>query len=588
MPTNAEIAELFENMAALLEMKGESIFKVRAYQRAARSIEHLPFPLEEVVKREEEFPEIPGVGEAIEKKIKEFVTTGKVRAYEELKEELPKGALTLMKVPGIGPKTAMLLATELKVETVEELERAILDGRAAQLPRMGQKTLDNILRHIHVFYQRSKETRYPLWRALPAAEQVMAALRQRCPGLHRIDAAGSLRRWRETVGDIDIMGTAEDPASVIEALAALPGVVEVLGKGPKKGSVVVHPGVQVDVRFVEDEAYGSLLQYFTGSKQHNIILRDFANKMGLSLSEYGITDMKTGAMEKFADEESFYARLGLQYIPPEIREGTNEVALAAEHALPRLVEVGDIKGDLHVHSDWSDGREPLEVMIAAAAARGYQYVAMTDHSVGRGIANGLTEERLREQIRLLRQMEGRYPIRILCGSEVDIRADGSLDYPDEVLAELDVVVASVHSAMEQERARMTQRIIRAMHHPLVTIIAHPTGRLIGERDPIDVDMEALFQAAAETGTILEINGSPERLDLKDVHVMRARELGVPMVINTDAHVSATLDQMRIGVAVARRGWCQPHHIVNTMPAQQFLAFIKAPKPERARMMASLR
>ena len=582
--TNEEIAGIFENMAALLEMKGDVIFKIRAYHRAARTIERLPFSLEQAVAEGQELKGIPGIGEAIDKKIREQLATGRVDAYERLKAEFPDGVLSLINVPGVGPKTAMLIVKELGVSTVEGLEKAIQEGRLSQLPRIGEKTAENILRHIHTL--RTKDQRLPLGRSLPVAEQVMAALRERCPGLGNLSPAGSLRRWKETVGDIDLMGTAENPVQVIDALVGLPMVREVLGHGPKKASVVVDPGLQIDLRIVDEDSYGALIQYFTGSKEHNVILRDYANRMGLSLNEYGISNLKTGKVEKFAQEEDFYARLGLQYVPPEIREGMWEVTLAAKNALPNLVEVANIKGDLHVHTNWSDGRDPVETMVEGVVSRGYQYVAITDHSVGRGIANGLNVERLRKRNALIRGLEDRYPIKLLCGSEVDIRADGSLDYPDELLSELDVVVASVHSAMGQDSAKMTERIIKAIRNPHVTIVGHPTCRLLGSREPIDVDMEALFRAAAETGTALEINASPDRLDLKDVHVMRARELGVPLVINTDAHTLETLDQMRFGVAVARRGWCQAGHILNTRSLEEFLLFLRTPKPERGRLLVS--
>ena len=583
LTTNEEIAELFENMATLLEMKCDTIFKIRAYQRAARTIGQLPFPLEQAVEDGMELKSIPGIGTAISNKIQELVNTGRVETYERLKGELPDGVLTLMNVPGIGPKTAMLIAQELGASTIEGVEKAVLDGRLTALPRMGEKTAQNILRHIRSL--RTKDHRMPIGQALLVAEQVISALRNACPGLDKISPAGSLRRWRETVGDIDIMGTSREPGQVIDALVRLPAVQEVLGQGPKKGSVVVDPGLQIDLRIVEDDSFGAMIQYFTGSHQHNIRLRDYANQRGLSLNEYGITPLETGELEKYAHEDDFYARLGLPSIPSEIREGLWEIDLAEQRALPELVQLSDIKGDLHVHSQWSDGRDPLERMVEAAVNQGYQYVALTDHSAGRGIANGLSQERLLQQIQILHSLEGRYPIKILCGSEVDIRADGSLDYPDELLEELDVVVASVHSAMGQESRKMTQRVIQAMRNPHVTVIGHPTCRLLGSREPVDVDMEALFRAALETGTALEINAAPERLDLKDTHVLRAKEMGVPLIISTDSHFHTHLDKMRFGVAVARRGWCESKHIVNTLPLEEFLAFIRTPKPQRMSIFA---
>ena len=579
MPTtNAEISELFENMASLLEMKGDTIFKIRAYQRAARTIAELPFPLEQAVKDGMELKDVPGIGTAISDKVHEMVTTGKVRAFERLKAELPDGVLNLMNVPGIGPKTAMLIAQEVGASTIERVEKAVLDGHVAALPRMGEKTAQNILRHIRSL--RTKDRRMPLGQAHSVAERVISSLREGCPGLGEISPAGSLRRWKETVGDIDIMVTTRDSAQVMDTLVELPFVQEVIGKGPKKASVVVDPGLQVDLRTVEDESFGTMLQYFTGSQQHNIRLRDYANQKGLSLNEYGITPLETGALEKYSSEEEFYARLGLPFIPPEVREGLWEIDLAQQNNFPALLQLSDVKGDLHVHSDWSDGRDPLARMVEAAAGWGHQYVAITDHSAGRGIANGLSEERLLQQIETLHSLEDRYRIRILCGSEVDIRADGSLDYPDELLEKLDVVVGSVHSALGQASEKMSHRVVQAMHNPHVTVIGHPTCRLLGSRDPIEVDLEAVFSAALETGTALEINSAPERLDLKDTHVVRAKEMGVPLIISTDSHSGAHLGNIRFGVALARRGWCEAKHIVNTLPLEEFLEFLRTPKPQR--------
>ena len=432
---------------------------------------------------------------------------------------------------------------------------------------------------------RGKDRRVPIGQAVVVAERVISGLRDACPGLDKVSPAGSLRRWRETIGDIDIMATARDPAQVMNGLVGLPVVQDVLGQGTKKASVVVEPGLQVDLRVVEDDSFGAMLQYFTGSQQHNIRLREYANRRGLSLNEYGITTLDTDNLEKYADEGAFYERLGLPLIPPEMREGLWEIDLAEQNALPELVETSDIQGDLHVHSNWSDGRDSLELMVEAAAGRGYQYVALTDHSAGRGIANGLSHDRLLQQIQVLRSLEGRCNIKVLCGSEVDIRADGSLDYPDELLGKLDVVVASVHSAMGQDSGKMTHRVIEAMHNPYVTVIGHPICRLLGSRDPVDVDMEALFAAAVETGTVLEINGAPERLDLKDTHALRARELGVPLMISTDSHADTQLDNVRFGVAVARRGCCEAKHIVNTLGVEDFLTFIRTPNPQRTSLLS---
>jgi DNA polymerase (family X) len=486
-----------------------------------------------------------------------------------------------MAIPGVGPKTARLITKELDIATVEELEQALQDGRVAGLPGLGEKTAENMLRQIQSM--RTKDQRTPIGEALAAADRVIAALREKCPHLSQLYPAGSLRRWEETIGDIDLVGVSTQPQEVSQALVSLPEVQEVIGQGPKKTSVVVKPGIQIDLRLGEEESFGALLQYFTGSQQHNIRLRDYANRMGLSLNEYGITEVKTGKMEVFPTEEAFYGRLGLPYIPPEVRTDRGELEAAQKGTLPRLVEEADLRGDLHLHSDWSDGRDPIEVMIQAEADLGYQYMALTDHSSGRGIANGLSNQSLKEQLKLLRSLQDKYSITILCGSEVDIRADGTLDYPDDLLAELDVVVASVHSAMGQDQDTMTQRVIKAMQHPSVTIIGHLSTRLIGQREPTKFDLDAILKAARETGTAMEINASPERLDLKDTHAYRARELGVPLVINTDSHHHSSVSQRRFGVAVARRAWCGPEHILNTMPRELFLKYIRTPKPDRIKL-----
>ena len=576
--SNEEIAGLFENLATLLEVKGDTVFKIRAYQRAANTIGQLSFSLEQAVADGMDLKKVPGIGKAISDKIQEYIGTGQVATYQRTLEELPPGVLSIMTVPGIGPKTAYLIANDLHVSNIEELEQAIESGRLASLPGLGARTADNILRSIRSL--RTKDQRTPIGDALAAAEGVVTALREQCPHLTRLYPVGSLRRWEETIGDIDLIGASDHPEEVHRALVALPQVEEVLVHGDKKTSVVVKPGIQIDLRIGDDASFGALLQYFTGSQQHNIRLRDYANRMGLSLNEYGITNLETGQVETFADEASFYARLGLAYIAPELRAGMHELEEAQNAVLPTLVETADLRGDLHLHSEWSDGDDPIEVMVEAALAQGYEYMALTDHSQGLGVANGLSVERLESQIKLLHSLRDRYPITILCGSEVDIRADGRLDYPDELLEQLDVVVASVHSAMGQDEETMTKRLFRAMEHPAVTIIGHLSTRLIGRRDPTRFDLEAVLQTARDTGTALEINASPQRLDLKDTHAFRAREIGVPLVINTDSHHHSGLDQRRFGVAVARRAWCEAGHILNTMPRDRFLEYIAAPKPGR--------
>ena len=583
---NSQIAETFQSIAGLLEMKGEKVFTIRAYQRAARTIERLPMELDAMLREEQDLRKIPGIGKAISEKIAEMVDTNSLTYYDRLKAEFPDGILDVMQIPGLGPKTVRRLWQELGVTDISGLQAAIDDGSLAGLPRLGKKTAENIARQIQ--FQRSQSKRMPIARAQPICDRLIESLREQCPGIHRIVPGGSLRRFEETIGDIDLVCTADDPARVLNTLVAMPNVADVLGHGDTKASVYLNDGIQVDLRVVHERHFGALLQYFSGNLQHNILLRDRANNLNLSLNEYGITDRETGEIHEFSDEESLYAHLGLQYIPPELRQGIGEVKAALENGIPRLVEVSDVRGDLHDHSDWSDGRDPMEVMVLAAKERGLQYLAMTDHSVGRGIANGLSVERLGRQMEAVRQMERDIGgIRLLRGTEMDIRADGTLDYEDDVLESLDWVISSIHSGMAQDAATMTERVIKAMRNPHVDVIGHLSTRLVGERQAVEADYEAIFKAAAHTGTALEINASPERLDLKDSHAFRARELGVPLVISTDAHTTEGLNNTRFGVGVARRAWCEPHHILNTLPFDKFLEYLHTPKSERTEAFARL-
>jgi len=566
---NSEVAKVFQDIADLLELKGENQFKIRAYQKVVRSIEHLPVEVEQLV-AEDKLKGVPGVGEAITKKITELVTTGHLDYYEKLKAEFPEGISTLLDIPSIGPKTAMLLSSELGIRSADELEAAIIGGRVASLPRMGDKITENILRHIQAL--RRKDQRIPIGEALPVVDTILTRLGQ-VPGVRNLTPAGSLRRFRETVGDIDLMGTANNASQIIQTFVNLTQVKEILASGTTKASVVVSGGLQVDLRIVEHDCFGSLLQYFTGSQQHNINLRERAHRMGLKLSEYGITNLATEELEKFATEEAFYERQGLEFIPPELREGQQELERAEQGTIPKLVELSDIKGDLHVHTNWSDGRDSIEAMALAARDLGYHYLGIADHSGGRGIAHGLDAERLKQQISEIRELNQRISgIHVLSSIEVDIRADGSLDMSDELLAELDIVTAAVHSGMSQSQEQMTKRVIRAIENPNVDVLAHPTSRLLPDREPVAVDMEAVFQAALRTNTMLEINAMPSRLDLKDIHAYRARELGVKLVINTDAHSTEHLSFMRFGIGVSRRGWCQAQDIINTKPLKEVIAF----------------
>jgi len=568
--TNKEVAEILRRIADMLEIKGEIVYKALAYRRAADNIEYLGRDIEDVW-REGKLLEIPGVGKSLAEKLDELLRTGRMSFYEELREEIPPGVVSLLQVPEVGPKTAKLVWEKLGITSIQELERAAREGKLRTLPGLGVKSEAKILAGIEAFYRRSE--RIPLATALPVAKEIIKALKEATPHALKVTAAGSLRRMKATIGDIDILASSYQPEEVIEAFTHLPQVAEVSMKGPTKSTVFLHSGLQVDLRVLPPERYGSLLQYFTGSKEHNVALRGLALDMGLSLSEYGF---KRGEEEILCpEEEDVYHILGLEWIPPELRENRGEIEAAREKRLPRLVELGDIKGDLHVHTNWSDGASTVEEIAEAARRRGYQYLVISDHSHGLGIAKGLTPERLREQRAIIDELNRRWSdFRLLQGAEVEIRADGSLDYPDEVLASLDLVIASIHTGLRQDRERITARVINAMRNPYVDIIGHPSGRILGQREESAVDMDEVLRVAKETGTILEVNGTPDRLDLDDVYIRRAVEMGVKLAIDSDAHNLYGLDSLEFGVAMARRGWAEPKDVVNTLPLEELLKTLK--------------
>lgn len=568
--TNKEVAEILRRIADMLEIKGEIVYKALAYRRAADNIEYLGRDIEDVW-REGKLMEIPGIGKSLAEKLDELFRTGKMSYYEELKEEIPPGVVSLLQVPEVGPKTAKLVWEKLGITSIPELERAAREGKLRTLPGLGVKSEAKILAGIEALYRRSE--RIPLATALPVAREIINALKEATPHALKVTAAGSLRRMKATIGDIDILASSYRPEDVIETFTRLPQVAEVSMKGPTKSTVFLHNGLQVDLRVLPPERYGSLLQYFTGSKEHNVALRELALEKGLSLSEYGF---KRGEEEILCpEEEDVYHTLGLAWIPPELRENRGEIKAARENALPRLVELGDIKGDLHVHTNWSDGASSIEEIAEAARRRGYKYLVISDHSHGLGIAKGLTPERLKEQRAIIDELNRRWTdFRLLQGAEVEIRADGSLDYPDEVLASLDLVIASIHTGLRQDRERITARVINAMRNPYVDIIGHPSGRILGQREESAVDMDEVLRVARETGTILEVDGTPDRLDLDDVYIRRAVEMGVKLAIDSDAHNLYGLDAMEFGVAMARRGWAEPKDVVNTLPLEDFLRTLK--------------
>lgn len=567
---NLQLSWTLTEIAALLELLDENPFRIRAYRRAARSIELLPDDVKQLWEADE-LQHIDGVGKGIQADIDEWLTTGRIDVHEQLKQQVPPGLLDIVRVPGVGPKSAQLLHAELGIRSLDELEAACRDEKVRTVKGMGPKTEANILRGIERL--REQTARTPIGIALPFARSIVNTLAT-LSAVNRIELTGSLRRGRETTGDIDIVASSDEGATVIDYFVGLPGVVEVLSRGETKGSVIFNNGMQADLLVVADTEFASAVHHFTGSKEHNIALREGARGYGLKISEYGITD-NAGRRLPISTEADVFAALELPYIPPELREDGTEITVARAGRLPRLITMDDIRGDLHAHSTWSDGHNSIPEMAEAARARGYEYIAITDHSRSLGVAGGLTPAELVAQIEEIERLNANWDdFRILTGTEVDILADGTLDFDDELLARLDIVIASVHSAMQQDEQTMTERIVTAMNNPHVDIIGHPTGRIIGRRDGYAVDMAALIDAAAATGTCLEINASPERLDLKDVDARRARRAGVMLVVNTDAHRTDGFEQMTYGMTVARRAWLTADDVLNCLPLSELKARLK--------------
>ncbi|HHV62042.1 MAG TPA: DNA polymerase/3'-5' exonuclease PolX [Firmicutes bacterium] len=566
---NAEIAALFWEISELLELSGDNPFKARAYRHAAEKIESLPEPLSTMYE-EGRLGDIEGIGEALKKKLEEIITTGRLRYYEDLNEKVPRVLVELLDIPGVGPKTARALYEHLHIGGIDELEAAAKAGRVRELPGMGVKTEQNILRGIQML--RGRLDRIPLGVAMPIAQDFIESIR-RIPQVLEVRAAGSLRRRKETIGDIDIVAASGDAIAVMDAIEKLPRTREVLSRGGTRMVVMARDGIKVDTWVVGPSFFWSALHHSTGSKAHNVKLRGMAREMGLKINEYGIS-REDGTEILINREEDIYSALGLDFIAPELREDTGEIEAAREGRLPRLLEPGDIRGDLHMHSTWSDGVTSIEEMAEAARRMGYSYIAICDHSKSLGVARGLAEETLRRQVKAIRELNKRLTgMRVLAGVEVDIRRDGTLDHPDELLAELDIVVASVHSGFRQDADTMTARIIAAMRNPHVDIIGHPTGRLLGRREPYAVNIDALIEAAAETGTVLEINSYPDRLDLSDIHARMAKERGVKLAINTDAHSREQLGYIEYGVSVARRAWLSRDDVINAWEGERLLKFL---------------
>ncbi len=556
---NQEVSKIFNDIADILEIKGDNPFRIRAYRRAAQNIDGIAKDISDMPV--DDLHKIPGIGADLASKIHEYVQTGRMEFYEELKREVPSGLVDLLSIPGLGPKTVKLLFDKLLIRDIADLEIHAREGRLKGLPGIQAKTEENILKGIAMIKRYTG--RFPIGRMRPIAEEIMDRLRKGA-SVNELTVAGSLRRWKETIKDIDILATSEDPQSVMNVFVSLPQVKEVLMNGPTKSSVIMNEGIQVDLRVVSEDSFGAALAYFTGSKEHNIRLREMAVRKGLKINEYGIFDVTTENKLGGKLEADIYKILGMPFIAPELREDTGEIEAALDGRLPELIEMKDIKGDLHVHSNDSDGSHDIQELIEAARSRGYRYIAITDHSKGLAVAHGLSIERVLEQNKKIRDINKTLKgFKLLSGTEMDIRGDGTLDYPDDVLKQLDIVIASIHSGFRQPKEQMTKRLISAMRNPYVSVIAHPTGRLIGERDAYEVDMEEVLKTAKETGTSIEINAHPLRLDLNDIYVRKAKGIGVSFAINTDAHVNHHFDFMEYGAGTARRGWLEKDDVLNT-------------------------
>lgn len=576
---NFEVARQFELMADVLELQGENPFRIRAYRRAAQNLESLSEDVEAVA-REDRLEDIPGVGADLAGKIQEYLETGKIKEIAAASKGIPHGVLELMNIPGVGPRTARLLYRRQHIKGVGQLEKLASQGRLRGLPGIQAKTEQNILKGIRLV--RGGQERMPLGRALPLGRELVQAL-ARVPAVRQISLAGSLRRMKDTVGDIDILVTSTKPAAVMQAFAGLPQVAEVLERGATKGSIRHREGIQVDLRVVEPACFGAALVYFTGSKQHNIHIRDMGVKKGLKISEYGVFKASTGRRLVSAAEAEVYAAIGLPWIAPELREDAGEIEAALRGKLPHLVELDQIRGDLHCHTNATDGHHTIEALVTAAERRGYKYVAITDHSESTRVAGGLSAEELAAHVKKIRAAQARHPrITVLAGSECDILPDGTLDYPDRVLAELDLVIGSVHTAFKQSRAEMTRRICRALANPHLHVLGHPTGRLIGEREPCALDIDEVLRTARRHGKAVEINAYPDRLDLNDIHARRAHELDVLVAVSTDTHMLDHLSWMEVGVATARRGWTETRQVVNTWPPPKLLAWLRTEPAGAAR------
>jgi DNA polymerase (family 10) len=559
---NGEIAEAFEELASLYELDGAVVYRVGAYRNAAKAIREAGVSVAELA-RQGRVAELSGVGKTIAEKIDALLETGSIPASDKLKARIPSGLIEVTRIPGLGPKRARLLYEQLGVTSLDELREAAEAGRLKDVPGFGPKAEENVLAALAAGADGSAKTRVLLSKALAIAEELLAPLRDH-PAALRVELAGSARRWADAVKDLDIVAATSDPAGLVEAFSASPAIDTVSSSGPAGARAVTHTGLPVDLRIVPEEAFGNLLQHFTGSGRHNEALRTAAVRRGLHVSEYGIADDESGDSLAFKTEEEVYERLGMQWIPPELREERGELEAARKGELPELIELDDIRGDLHMHTTASDGHASVEEMAAAARERGYEYVAITDHSASHGFGNDVQPDELLRQVETIRglELDG---IEVLAGTETNVLPDGSLDYEDSVLEQLDWVIASLHTSFRTPEKEQTDRMLSAMEHPLVDAIGHPTGRLIERRAAYAIDIDAVIAKAVETGTFLEINANPDRRDLNDVYAKAAGEAGVTLLIDSDAHWPRTLANMRYGVATARRAWLTAAQVANTRP-----------------------
>ncbi|MDP1853176.1 MAG: DNA polymerase/3'-5' exonuclease PolX [Candidatus Omnitrophota bacterium] len=562
---NKQIAEIFRKTAQILEIKGDNPFKIRAYQRAADSLENVNEDLEDI-ERQGRLCQIPGIGHDLAQMISEFIGYGAIKSYDELKQTIPEGLLELLSIPGVGPKTAKLLYDQLKISDIQTLEKYAKEGRLQALPGFKVKHEENILRGIELVKKGME--RMDLGTAYRSAQKFVGILNKH-PAVKRIEAGGSLRRMKETVRDIDILVASNKPREIMDDFVKIKEVKSVLGQGPTKSSVVTKEGVQVDLRVVDEKSFGSALMYFTGSKAHNIRLRQVAIKKGLKLSEYGVFKKEKNIAAGFSEKE-IYRLLGMPYIEPELREDSGEIEAAAKQKLPDLIKLEDIKGDLHMHSTYSDGNYSMEDMALAAEKKGYEYIAFTDHSISLKVANGLDLHALAKKRAEIEKLNKELKIKILFGTEVELDADGKTDYSDKVLSEFDIVIGAIHSGFRQSKQRVTKRLIKACLNRHIDMIAHPTGRLWTVREAYEVDFTAFFKAAGDTGTFLEISSFPTRLDLNDVNARRAKEAGVGLAISTDSHHIEQLDYVKFGVATARRAWLTKKDVVNTLSLKELM------------------